>query len=372
MGGMELSTQRLANALVRAGHQVKIVTQHCAGHPAAANESGVQVYRTIKPWNLGPLWGFTYIAKTGMKLKELRDEWDFCVCRGIYLHCSPAVMICENLGRPCATMPAASGTHGDIAQTRASRFGDLAITKALHADGHFILSRAIGDELRNHDVPEERLHPFRNIVDLRTFFPVGSHDRNLFLYAGRFDEQKNLPLLINAFAALHREHPEAKLLLIGGGPEEQRLRALIAEGSASRAISLQPWSNQLAPHYRNARAFVLPSRSEGLSNAMLEAMACGTPVITTDVSGARETLDIDPQRDFEEGLIEGRGGILVAGGESSLTDAMLLLLKDAALRDAMSTDATEYVRTHHGEEQCVKLFLEGCERIIAQKTGAPP
>ncbi|MEO8376595.1 MAG: glycosyltransferase family 4 protein [Candidatus Sumerlaeota bacterium] len=367
---MELSTQRLASALVRAGNPVMVLTQHCEGYPAARQEAGVIVHRTIKPWDWGPLWGFTYISQIGRQIKELAGEWDFCVTRGIYLHCSPAQMICQRLARPFATMPAASGAFGDIAQTRASRFGDVGIRKALRADGHFALSKHIGDELKHHEVPAGKIYPFRNIVDLHSFTPSGEHDRNLFLYAGRFHEQKNLPLLINAFALVHRKNPHAKLLLIGAGSSEASLRQQIGSSSASRAIEIQPWSNNLAQHYRRARAFVLASRSEGVSNAMLEAMACGTPIITTDVSGARETLNIDLQVPFENGFLQGRGGIVSDSEEQSIAAAMMLLLGDDQLRRVMSKDASEYVRTHHSEAECVNLFLNGCNAIIARKNGS--
>ncbi|MCC6545979.1 glycosyltransferase family 4 protein [Candidatus Sumerlaeota bacterium] len=371
LGGMELSTQRLATALVRAGNQVSVLTQHSKGVPDQFDEDGVRVYRTINPWRFGPLWGFTYIAQFGKQMRSLETKWDFCVCRGIYLHCSSAQMICEKMGRPVATMPAASGVDGDLVQTRKARFGNVSIAHALRCDGHFALSRQIETELKEHGIPAERIFPVRNIVDLHRFSIGSAHDENLFLYAGRFDQQKNLPLLLKAFITVHHARPHARLLLIGAGAEEANLRALAAKSPAARAIEFQSWTDRLAQHYRRARAFVITSRSEGVSNSMLEAMACGTPVISTDVSGAREVLEINPNDGFDGGCLRGENGIVFDGQQDSLVGAMLTILDDGTLRAEMSCSATNHVHARHNEKECVGLFLEGCEKIIASRKATP-
>jgi glycosyltransferase involved in cell wall biosynthesis len=102
-----------------------------------------------------------------------------------------------------------------------------------------------------------------------------------FVAAGRFTRQKGFDRLIELFAALPGE---SRLTILGDGPERAALEA-VARGLGGR-VSLPGFSDAPWPHYAAADAFLLPSRWEGMPNAALEALACGTPVIATPESGA--------------------------------------------------------------------------------------
>ncbi|WP_159057035.1 glycosyltransferase, partial [Streptomyces scabiei] len=107
----------------------------------------------------------------------------------------------------------------------------------------------------------------------------------LVVCVGRLCRQKGQDVLLAAWEAVLRRVPTARLVLVGDGPEAERLRALAPEGVlfAGDVADAAPW-------YRAADLVVLPSRWEGMALAPLEAMACGRPVVLTDVDGARESL----------------------------------------------------------------------------------
>lgn len=103
--------------------------------------------------------------------------------------------------------------------------------------------------------------------------------------AGSFTRQKGFDLLIRAFAPVVRRNPDARLTILGSGPEEVALRSLADSLQVSEFISMPGFVQNPYPHFRAASLFVLSSRWEGLPNVALEALACGTPIVAFDCIG---------------------------------------------------------------------------------------
>ncbi|NQX94120.1 MAG: glycosyltransferase [Erythrobacter sp.] len=117
----------------------------------------------------------------------------------------------------------------------------------------------------------------------------------LLVGVGALVARKGHDLSIEALAELGDEHPEARLLVVGKGEEETALRALAAErGVADRVHFTGAVDHDLLPIILSAAdVMVLPTSNEGLANAWVEALACGTPIVTCDVGGARELVTSD-------------------------------------------------------------------------------
>ncbi|MER7518509.1 glycosyltransferase [Streptomyces sp. NPDC126499] len=107
----------------------------------------------------------------------------------------------------------------------------------------------------------------------------------LVVCVGRLCRQKGQDVLLAAWPAVVARVPGARLVLVGDGPEAERLRAAAPASVRFTGAVADP-----APWYRAADVVVLPSRWEGMALAPLEAMACGRPVVVADVDGARESL----------------------------------------------------------------------------------
>jgi glycosyltransferase involved in cell wall biosynthesis len=103
----------------------------------------------------------------------------------------------------------------------------------------------------------------------------------VFVTAGRLVAQKDHETLLRALA-LHRQRIPGRLLILGEGPMRDRLGALAAELGVDDAVDFLGFQANPLPMFRNADAFILSSRAEGFGNVLVEAMACGTPVISTD------------------------------------------------------------------------------------------
>lgn len=120
---------------------------------------------------------------------------------------------------------------------------------------------------------EEIIHPWFNSKKL----PI-------ILGVGRLDKQKNFPLLINAFAKVKQKCP-SRLMILGEGPDRSELEALVQKLGLEEDVELPGFQNNPYPYLANADVFALTSNWEGLPTVLIEAMALGTPVISTNCPG---------------------------------------------------------------------------------------
>jgi glycosyltransferase involved in cell wall biosynthesis len=133
--------------------------------------------------------------------------------------------------------------------------------------------------------------------DRTGFRPDRSHGPLRILFVGRFQEQKNLPFLLRQFARLPLGRFE--LHLVGDGPQKKTLRDLAKQLGIEGSIVWHGWMPRAAlPQvYQSADCLVNPSLYEGMPNAVLEAMACGLPVVASKVPG-NDALVLDGETGF--------------------------------------------------------------------------
>ncbi len=120
-------------------------------------------------------------------------------------------------------------------------------------------------------------------------------DKKLFLYAGNFNVEKGLEVLIRAFSLMHLENPEARLVIVGSGPLEHRISCVVQELDISeKLIFVGRVNHQTIAKYLTAADFLcLPSLREGCPNIVLESLASGTPVLASSVGAIPQMLSSD-------------------------------------------------------------------------------
>jgi glycosyltransferase involved in cell wall biosynthesis len=153
---------------------------------------------------------------------------------------------------------------------------------------------------------------------------------------------KNVPLLIDAFARVHRELPGTRLVVVGDG----ELRADAVQRAAGHglqsAIEFSGWQTDLPSVYRQFDVLVLTSLNEGTPVAVIEAMAAALPVVATDVGGVADVVEHE------------RTGLLVpSGSASALARAMVRLARDSTERRRIGLAARETVRTRFSADRLV-------------------
>ena len=140
--------------------------------------------------------------------------------------------------------------------------------------------------------------------------------------------------------------PELELVIVGDGPERSRLEARARRLGVACRVSFRGFSLRVVDVLRASDAFLLSSHGEGMSNALLEAMACGLPcLVSRSVGGARELLD------------EGRGLLLADGEVAAWAAGIQRLMDEPALRAPLGRAAAEFVAE--------RLSLEaGADRLV--------
>ena len=172
---------------------------------------------------------------------------------------------------------------------------------ARRAEASIGVSTALANIVRSWGLPPDRVLVMRNGVDLDRFVPIPPSEARrelaltgspILLSVGHLVELKGHHIAIEALAQLLVNHPAAKLVLIGEGPERQNLQSLATRlGIAASVIFAGAIPNkQLSQWYSAADCLVLASSREGWPNVLLESMACGTPVVATRIGGTPEVV----------------------------------------------------------------------------------
>ncbi|WP_394171937.1 glycosyltransferase family 4 protein [Thalassotalea litorea] len=166
---------------------------------------------------------------------------------------------------------------------------------ANRAAGVFVVSDALRNRLILLGVAEDKLHLIYNGVDNTLFFPTKAQPLNpakRLLYVGNLKANKGVMELIQSFIALLKHHPDAELVIAGQGAMEPAMKQLLEQANVQNKVTFlgSIAHSQVADEIRRARVVVLPSYAEGVPNILLEAMACGKPVVATEVGGIPEIV----------------------------------------------------------------------------------
>lgn len=254
--------------------------------------------------------------------------------------------------------------HGFTRETRRTRLyarlNDFALPRCDHV---FAVSPPLVEHCRSAGVAADRLTYLPNGIEIDRYHrqvtsrAAKSHLRlprsaPAIAVVGRLSPEKGVDRALRMLAALRKRLPAAELHLVGDGPQRPELEAL-ADG-LELGGNVHWWSWQENPR-RICEAMdllLLPSRTEGLPNAVLEAMALGLPVAATDVGGVRDLLD------------DGRCGRMLDEDESRWAPAVAELLENEAKRGDLARRARSRVVEHFSFERRMERVLAGYERLL--------
>jgi len=174
---------------------------------------------------------------------------------------------------------------------------------------------------------------FENLADEPVTHPwlQAGGSEPVFVSIGRLVEQKDFETLLRAFASHRRDHP-GKLIVLGRGPLHDRLLELAAELGVADDVDFAGFQANPLPFIRRANAFVLSSRYEGFGNVLVEALGCGTPVISTD-------CPYGPAEILENGAC---GDLVPVGDAAALAEAMSRVVERPRSPDRLRERARQF------------------------------
>jgi len=329
VNGVALTVERSVRYMRRAGHDVLLVRPRQAGE---AHGEGPLEWRTHGmriPMYPDLRMGFASSAALRRQLQRFDAELVHVATQGPLGRA--AVLAARRLGVP-VTSDFRTNFHVYCEHYGVAFARDLVMRylRSFHnrTAATFVPCRSLRDELLGHGF--ERVEVLSRGVDARRFTPArrsaalrrrwGAHDdAPVLLYVGRLAAEKNVPLALDAFAAVRAQRNDARMVIVGDGP----LREALQRAHRDVYFAGVQRGEALAAHYASADLFVFPSCSETFGNVTLEAMASGLCVVAFAAAAAGELL-----RDR-------RNGLLAALGD----DAAFVRAAVAAAMGAVDVDA---------------------------------
>ena len=261
--------------------------------PVRERRGGLEVHRPrYRVWpGLGQAGVAAAMAKALLPLlRDIRERFPFDVIDAEYFWPDgPAAMaLADRLGVPFSVKARGSdiygwgghpGIGGQIVAAGRAASGLLAVSGALRAD-----MVALG-------LPADKIRVHHTGIDLDGFRPDAGErgESPLLIIVGHLIPRKGQEIALAALAQI----PEATLLLVGDGPDRARLERSVRQRGLTgrvRFLGARPHA-ELPALLAAADVLVLPTSAEGLANVWVESLACGTPVVTCDVGGARDVID---------------------------------------------------------------------------------
>ena len=341
LGGGETHIRRLASRLVAAGTPATVLTRRTHAESRADEMlDGVRIVRVppVGPGRSGKYW---MLPAALAALRRLSPSHGVLVVRGTRVLGAPGLAAGRGLGLPVVLQAELNGELSGQVYWWGTRLdhpgprGLLRLGVAVRnrwlrdADAFVAMSSSIRDEFLAAGVPPERVAWIAHGVDLGHFRPVSLEEKGrlrarlglpaaavICVYTGRLLRGKGLELLVRAFGACARRHPEAHLLLVGAGEGqalsiEADLRRQVSDAGLPPRVTFAGRVEDVAEWLQASDVFVFPSLFEALGLSLVEAAACGLACLGSRTGGIVDVIE------------DGASGLLVAPGDGPAWEAAL-------------------------------------------------
>jgi glycosyltransferase involved in cell wall biosynthesis len=346
VGGAERQAERLSGWLAARGWKVSVLTRGAASLPSRETRDGFEIVR-IRPRGPGKLKSLTFVLGSVWTLLQRRNEYKILHAHLSFGPAFAAVIAARLLGKRVIVKLGNSGEFGDIRVSQKTLRGGVRLFALRRwADAVIALDDAMQVEALTAGFDPRRLRRMNNGIDFEAFSSTRTKEeaksalnlsgKVIVLFMGRLSEQKSLPTLLSAFAAARKDCPALHLLLLGDGPSRSALEFQAEKLGISANVAFAGSQRDVRPYLEAADVFALSSVSEGISNALLEAMSAGLACIATPVGGNAEVLDA------------GACGVLLPPrDESAWAAALAELGKDSQRRERLGEAARARVRARY-------------------------
>jgi glycosyltransferase involved in cell wall biosynthesis len=387
VGGGETQALQLAKWLVSNDFSVIVITRRSnVSFKKIERVGSVIVYR-LPP--VGPQhfkkWG---LVLTSLPLLiKLRHQYDLIFVSGFRVIGISAVLISRLFRKACIlkadSLGEMSGAFfiGGLKKLRI-HFSSLVFKSFLKFRGNILrraesfiaISSEVATELENHGVNPAIIHPIPNSVDTDRFFPVDHAEklelrrklgipqqRKIIIYTGRLVSYKGLPLLMQVWQEIQCKYNNATLLIVGSGGLdihncEKELKKFVKKNGLQDRVSFTGNVENVHEYLKSSDIFVLPTENEAFGISLIEAMACGLPVISTFVGGIKDILQNQ------------QNGIVVNPGDfKQLYDSLDLLINDTFLSVKLGREGLSTAKERYSTDLVIPRYIELFENTATHR-----
>jgi len=304
IGGAERALGYLAPALAEAGAEVTVLTSRPPGFAGPAEEvreAGKGRLRVVRLAGPPVRFAGTLWYMLALRRWFARHAVDLAYVSMLKHDAYVTAGAGARHGFPVVLRPEGAGATGDLAWQGWGRFGRTIAARCRRADAVVAISPAVAAELLAAGYDPAKVHDLPNGVPV----PEPSWNRRAdwraaprAVFLGRLAPEKGLDTLVDAWPAVLKSFKTARLSLVGEGPERVAIAARIDRLGLRNSVDLPGPTDDPTARLREADLFILPSREEGMSVALLEAMAVGVPLVASAIPGNRRLV-----QDFTHGRL---------------------------------------------------------------------
>lgn len=355
MGGGAIHVHSMSKRQAKMGHNVTILTTDRGDRTLPGREKR-DGYEIIRDKELATLLGNSITPGFIRSFANLKSEYDVI---HVHSHLSLSSNIATLLSRFGDT-PLVVTNHGLRSQTAPDWVQDIYLPTVgkftfNSSDTVLTYSETERDELRELGI-NAPIRVIHNGVDCTRFSPDNSEtDSNQLLFVGRLRSTKGPDIALEIFRQLHGDFPELKLKVVGEGPLREDLEATVAEYDLNNTVDfVGELPNEEMPEvYNDSSIFILPTEREGVPRTLLESMACGVPVVTTNL----------PQ---VEPVVDG-GGLLIERDVDEFAGVIRKLLTSPDTRKSMGAQGRDRVRENYSWQETVSETTEIYQELLNNK-----
>jgi glycosyltransferase involved in cell wall biosynthesis len=353
-GGAEVHLHEIFGRIAATGHEVTLVAHRFPGSPREETVDGMRVLR------VGGKFDFNFRLLPFYLVSLRRERFDVVVED---LNKLP-FFLCKTARPPsCAILHHFFGSS--IWKETNPLFalyvgmGEWIVRHTYRSVPFCAVSESTAEELVANGFPAAQVRIIHNAVDHGIYKPSEAVRRvpGRIVYLGRVKKYKGIDYLVRALPEVRREIPHAHLVVVGRGDDLPRLRALAGELGLEEAVRFVGFvdTGEKVRLLQEAEVMATPSPKEGWGVTTIEANACGTPVVASDVPGLRDAV-----RNEETGLLVPYGDV------GALAGAVRRVLGDESLRRRLSEASIRWADRFHWEKSAEET-LQWLEEVIAEE-----
>lgn len=358
--GAELQAKRLAEKLVVRGHQIQILTQlRVPGSAPEEISNGVSIHRVSFPMSFRPFFRVGYHLKY---LVQHRHTFDIIHSHQCFNHAVLGTVLGSWFGKKSIVKFACAGDIGDLHVFSQFEHGEFSLRMLQEADAYIAISSEIEQELVDRGFPQKRIHRIPNGVDTDYFrreLPMPDTGKTVFIIIGRRTPQKGIDVVIKALKILKEKgfsDNDLEVRSYGWDYAEFDYRTMASGSSVNAMLSLLPYTDEIIKVYHDAHCFLLPSRAEGLSNALLEAMSFELPVIASRVSGNTDVIEHQ------------KCGILIPPEDpTELASAMEFIMRQPGAAQKIGRHARQRVIEHFSLDKTADCYAKLYKKLLCHE-----